>query len=613
MRLFTTILGLRCYLDSCRFKRHDLERSGSYPEVATPLEIGFVPTMGALHAGHLSLIQRARKENKIVVVSIFVNPLQFAPTEDFQRYPRTLKQDQTLCEQAHVDALFVPDAEELGLIKRMTNGEWRSRSVSEGVMANSELKTPNSKLKTQNSKLKTQNSKHSLRERYANKTQNSKLTQVLPPTSLTSELCGRSRPEHFQGVATIVTKLLNIVQPTRAYFGQKDAQQLAVIRQLVMDLNLPVEIVGCAIAREPSGLALSSRNQYLSGTEREQAAMIYRALQQASSAFQAGERLGSKLIGAVKAMLTTAPNLIPEYVELVHPMTMTPLTQIEDTGLLAVAARIGSTRLIDNVLLSDRQPIVAIDGPAGAGKSTVARLVAQTLGLVYLDTGAMYRALTWLVMQSGIAIDDEPAIAELVSQCQIEFREQGTGNKDQEGKDLNSKLKTQNSKLKTQNSKLKTSTPSLASSAIFVNGQEVTQAIRSLEVTSQVSAIAAQPAVRWALVRQQQLYGKHGGIVIEGRDIGTNVFPDAELKIFLTASVQERARRRQRDLQDQGIGDVNLGKLEQSIYDRDRKDSTRSLAPLCKADDAIELITDGLTIQAVIDQIVERYNATIQF
>ncbi|PZV16648.1 MAG: cytidylate kinase [Leptolyngbya sp.] len=539
MRLFTTILGLRCYLESCRFKRHDLELSGSYSDVATPLEIGFVPTMGALHTGHLSLIQRARRENKIVVVSIFVNPLQFAPTEDFQRYPRTLDQDHALCEQAHVDALFVPDAAEMGTADRMANGE---------------LKTPNPEPQTLNPTL----------------------TKILPPLTLTSELCGRSREGHFQGVATIVTKLLNVVQPTRAYFGQKDAQQLAIIRQLVTDLNLPVEIVGCAIARETSGLALSSRNQYLTGTQREQAAIIYRALQQATHAFRAGERLGSKLIGAVKEVLTTVPDLVPEYVELVHPMTMTPLTQIEDTGLLAVAARIGSTRLIDNVLLSDRQPIVAIDGPAGAGKSTVARLAAQTLGLFYLDTGAMYRALTWLVMQSGIAIDDEPAIAELVSQCQIEFRGQGSG-------------------------------------SIFVNGQEVTQAIRSLEVTSQVSTIAAQPAVRWALVRQQQLYGKQGGIVVEGRDIGTNVFPDAELKIFLTASVQERARRRQRDLQNQGIGDVNLDELEQAIYDRDRKDSTRSLAPLCKADDAIEIITDNLTIQAVIDQIVERYHAAIQF
>jgi pantoate ligase/cytidylate kinase len=523
--------------------------------------------MGALHAGHLSLIQRARRENKILVVSIFVNPLQFAPTEDFQRYPRTLEQDRTLCEQAHVDALFVPNAEEMG-------------------------------------------------------TASTSLTQVLPPLAMTSELCGRSREGHFQGVATIVTKLLNIVQPTRAYFGQKDAQQLAVIRQLVKDLNLPVEIVGCAIARESSGLALSSRNQYLTGTQPAQGAIIYRALQQASHTFQAGERLSSKLIEVVKVVLTTAPDLILEYVELVHPMTMTPLTQIEDTGLLAVAARIGSTRLIDNLLLSDRQPIVAIDGPAGAGKSTVARLVAQTLGLFYLDTGAMYRAFTWLVMQSEIALDDEPAIAELVSQCQIEFREPGTGIRDQAGENPSPKLKTQNisygdaecnAQAARTRTKLKTQNFLLAPPAIFVNRQDVTQAIRSLEVTSHVSAVSAQPAVRWALVRQQQVYGKQGGIVVEGRDIGTNVFPDAELKIFLTASVQERARRRQRDLQDQGIGNVNLDELEQAIYDRDRKDSTRALAPLCKADDAIEIITDGLTIQAVIDQIVERYHAVINF
>jgi pantoate ligase/cytidylate kinase len=548
MRLLKTLSGLRCYLDSYRVKRHDLEPSDIDSDGRSlPLEIGFVPTMGALHTGHLSLIQRARRENKIVVVSIFVNPLQFGPNEDFQRYPRTLERDRRLCEQANVDVLFMPDAAEIGIVTRDEN-----------------LVT---------------------------------LTQVMPPLSLTAELCGRTRVGHFQGVATIVTKLLNMVQPTRAYFGQKDAQQLAVIHRLVADLNLPVEIVACQIAREASGLALSSRNQYLTATEREQAAILYQALQQAFNAFQSGERLGSKLIGAVKTTLKTVPDLVPDYIELVHPMTMTPLTYIEDAGLLAVAARLGSTRLIDNVLLSDRQPIVAIDGPAGAGKSTVARLVAQALGLFYLDTGAMYRALTWLVMQSGIAIEDEPAIAELVSQCQIEFRGQELG------------AREQNPELRTSTPQPPISNPQPSTPTILVNGQDVTQAIRSIDVTAQVSAIAAQPAVRRALVRQQQQYGKQGGVVVEGRDIGTNVFPDAELKIFLTASVQERARRRQRDLQHQGIGEISLDELEQAISDRDRKDSTRTLAPLCKAADAIELITDGLTIQAVVDQIVEQYNS----
>ena len=256
---------------------------------------------------------------------------------------------------------------------------------------------------------------------------------------------------------------------------------------------------------------------------------------------------------------------------------MTPLEQVEEVGLVAIAARLGSTRLIDNILLQQRKPIVAIDGPAGAGKSTVVRQVAQQLGLLYLDTGAMYRAVTWLVLQSGIAIDDEASIAELVSQCEIRL-EQGA-----EGLD------------------------GLPMPKVFINGQEVTQAIRTLEVTAHVSAIAAQPFVRQELVKRQQAYGRQGGVVMEGRDIGTHVFPDAELKIFLTASVQERARRRQQDLKNQGQRDVSLSELERSIEERDRKDSTRLLAPLQKAADAIELNTDSLTIEEVTANIVSLY------
>ncbi len=560
MRLFTTIAGLRSYLEMHRFSPPRLEGSvvDENPPLIMSLDIGLVPTMGALHNGHLSLIQRARRENKVVVVSIFVNPLQFGPNEDFQRYPRTLEQDSLLCEAAGVDALFVPDAVEMGVAKRIYEGDGGGREDRESHPTRYTL--------------------HPI-----------PLTQVLPPNGMISGLCGRTRVGHFQGVATIVTKLLNIVQPQRAYFGQKDAQQLAVIQRMVTDLNLPIEIVGCPIVREASGLAMSSRNRYLSSEEYEQAASIYRGLQNADRLFQSGERLSSTLIEAVKDVLKTVPAIAPEYIELVHPMTMEPLTEVQDAGLLAVAARLGSTRLIDNLLLINRQPIVAIDGPAGAGKSTVARRVAQTLGLFYLDTGAMYRALTWLVLHSGISIDDEPAIAELVSRCEIEFRDRGStiGNRDL----------IENSKFKIQNS------PS-----IWINGQDVTQAIRTLEVTSNVSAIAAQPAVRQALVRQQQRYGHQGGIVIEGRDIGTYVFPDAELKIFLTASVQERARRRQKDLETQGIVAISLDELEQAIQERDRKDSTRILAPLRKADDAIELNTDGLTIEEVVAKIVDFYH-----
>ncbi|MBV8886554.1 MAG: bifunctional pantoate--beta-alanine ligase/(d)CMP kinase [Chroococcidiopsidaceae cyanobacterium CP_BM_RX_35] len=516
MRLFTTVVALRCYLSLCRLQKS----AGGASDQA----IGLVPTMGALHAGHLSLIQRARQENTTVIVSIFVNPLQFGPNEDYQRYPRSLHQDQQLCEQAGVDAIFAPSAPEMGIVDQIGS---------------------------------------------------SLPTQVVPPKAMTSVLCSVTRPGHFQGVATIVTKLLNLVQPDRAYFGQKDAQQLAIIQQVVADLNLPVEIIGCPIVRAASGLALSSRNQYLSPEQKEQATILYSSLQAAIRAFHAGERRGNVLIATAKTELAMASAVQIEYVELVHPTTLVPLEKVEEAGMLAIAASLGSTRLIDNVVLRDHQPIVAIDGPAGAGKSTVARQVAQTLKLLYLDTGAMYRALTWLVLQLGIPLEDQCAIAELASSCEIQLASSA---------DPQNPLR------------------------VWINHQEVTQGIRTLEVTSQVSAIAAQPAVRRALVKQQQCWGQRGGLVAEGRDIGTYVFPDADLKIFLTASVQERARRRQVDFQHQGQADMSLAQLEQDIAERDWKDSTRDVAPLQKAADAIEIQTDGLSVEQVTAEIVNCYH-----
>lgn len=527
MRLFTTVAALRCYLNLRRTGNNWMRQEELSSEIASSSQtaVGLVPTMGALHAGHLSLIQRARQENATVIVSIFVNPLQFGPSEDYQRYPRGLAQDRQLCEQAGVNAIFAPTAEDMGV------------EQGSGV---EELS----------------------------------LTQVVPPAGMTSFLCGRSRPGHFQGVATIVTKLLNVIQPDRAYFGQKDGQQLAIIRRLVKDLNLSVEVVGCPTVREASGLALSSRNQYLTPEQKQVAASLYRGLQRAELAFQAGERSSRVLIEVVKAELATV-SVALEYVELVDPTKLIPLEKVEESGMLAVAARIGSTRLIDNIILRDRQPIVAIDGPAGAGKSTVARLVAKSLGLLYLDTGAMYRALTWLVLNSGIGLADECAIAEVASSCNIHLAPSNN---------LENPVR------------------------VWINDQEVTQEIRSMDVTSKVSAIAAQPAVRSALVQQQQYWGQKGGLVAEGRDIGTHVFSDAELKIFLTASVQERVRRRQQDFQHQGQADVSLEQLEHDIIERDWKDSNRNFAPLQKAADAIEIQTDGLTIAQVTAAIINCYH-----
>ena len=506
MRSFKTSIGLHSYLETQQYNT-----------------IGLVPTMGALHPGHLSLIQRAVEENDLVVVSIFVNPLQFSPDEDLERYPRQLEQDYKMCQEAGVDAVFAP---------------------ATAAMYHTEPST-----------------------------------KVIPPATMTSVLCAPFRPGHFAGVATIVTKLLNLVNPTRAYFGEKDAQQLAIIRRLVQDLNLPVEIRGCPIVREASGLAYSSRNQYLSPEEKQQALSLSRGLQKAEKAFQTGQINADALIGIVREELAEVE---VEYVELVHPQTLEPLKEIETAGLLAVAANVGGgkesspTRLIDNVILPVRQPIIAIDGPAGAGKSTVTRRVAQALGLLYLDTGAMYRAVTWLVMQEGVGLEDEGAIAELVSQAQLELIP---------AEDEHSPI------------------------GVKINGEEVTQAIRSPEVTANVSTIAAQPAVRRQLVKQQQRWGEKGGVVAEGRDMGTHVFPDAGLKIFLTASVEERARRRLKDLQQRGEKDVSLEELKQKIQERDEKDSNRKFAPLTQAADAIVVKTDGMTIEEVIGKITQLYSS----
>lgn len=524
MKILKTVEGLK----SCLAIWRQPDALGEYPNIAS---VGLVPTMGALHPGHVSLMRRARQENDRVVVSIFVNPLQFGPQEDLTAYPRTFTQDIEQCREAAIDAIFCPLPQTL-----------YGSAIPETAQ----------------------------------------LTQVLPLASMVEHLCGAYRPGHFAGVTTVVAKLFNLVLPDRAYFGRKDAQQLAIIQRMVADLNWPVEVIGCPIIREPSGLAYSSRNQYLSDPERQEAASLYRALQAAKAAFKQGERRRAPLIERARMTLHETPNLEPQYIELVHPDTMQPLEQVNTVGLLAIAAYLGKTRLIDNVMLRSRQPIVAIDGPAGAGKSTVARLVADHLGLMYLDSGAMYRAVTWRVLQSGIDPADEVAVAEMLADCHIRLATEPPQTKGEAGL-----------------------------TRVWVNDMEVTAEIRSSNVTQHVSTIAAQPVVRESLLQQQQTYGEQGGVVMEGRDIGTHVFPAAELKIFLTASVKERARRRQRDMAAQNQPPMSLEALEQAIDERDRKDSTRDVAPLRKAEDAIEVLTDNLTIETVVEKIVNLYQAQL--
>jgi pantoate ligase / CMP/dCMP kinase len=257
--------------------------------------VGFVPTMGALHIGHRSLIDRSKSENDITIVSIFVNPLQFGAGEDLDRYPRQLEIDRQFCAELGVDAIFAPLPDTIGT-------------------------HPN-------------------------------ITTILPPAAMISGLCGRTRVGHFQGVATIVGKLFNIIQPDRAYFGEKDAQQLAIIRRLSKDLNYPIEIIGCPTVRETSGLAYSSRNQYLTPAERDRAAVIYRALQRGKSIFDGGNRQATDILAAVTNELSTVPELAIEYVELVDANDLQPLTTVDRSALLAIAAKIGTTRLIDNITL----------------------------------------------------------------------------------------------------------------------------------------------------------------------------------------------------------------------------------------------------------------------
>lgn len=255
------------------------------------LSVGLVPTMGYLHEGHKSLIDRAVEENDRVVVSVFVNPMQFGPTEDLASYPRDLNRDAALCEAAGADLIFNPEPENM---------------------------------------------------------YSSDFSSFIDMSTLTKGLCGKSRPIHFRGVCTVVGKLFNIVQPDKAYFGQKDAQQLAVIRHMVNDLNFNLEIVGCPIIREEDGLAKSSRNTYLSPEERQAALILSKSLERGRELIEAGERDAETIKQAITDLIQTEPLAKIDYVELVDWNTLEPVEQIEGPVLNAIAVYIGKTRLIDN-------------------------------------------------------------------------------------------------------------------------------------------------------------------------------------------------------------------------------------------------------------------------
>ncbi|MGZ4788250.1 MAG: pantoate--beta-alanine ligase [Terriglobales bacterium] len=257
--------------------------------------LAFVPTMGALHAGHLSLVKAARGQSDCVAASIFVNPLQFGPNEDFGKYPRTFERDRQLLEAEKVDVLFAPKVESM---------------YPQGAKTTVEV------------------------------------------ADLSDRLDGRSRPGHFKGVTTVVSKLLNIVQPDVAFFGQKDAAQVAIIRRMVRDLNMDVQIAVCPIVREPDGLAMSSRNSYLEPQQRKQALVLNRALMRIQFLADRGERNVQSLIAAGKQVVSEEPGVKLDYVEVVDPDTLEPVADLPKTALVAIAAWVGTTRLIDNLLLS---------------------------------------------------------------------------------------------------------------------------------------------------------------------------------------------------------------------------------------------------------------------
>lgn len=264
-------------------------------------KIGFVPTMGALHEGHLSLVRRARAMSDIVVVSIFINPIQFGRGEDFDQYPRDLARDAEMVSTRGVDYLFAPNIDEV-----------YPEDFSSFVVVE----------------------------------------------ELSDKLCGITRPGHFRGVTTVVMKLFNIIQPDFAFFGQKDAQQATIIKRMARDLCLDTEVVICPIVREPDGLAMSSRNAYLSADERKAATVLYRALQEARALYESGEREANKIIGAMRQMIEAEPLARIDYVAIVDNETLEPISTIgeDQQALIPLAVYLGRTRLIDNIVLNSNIP-----------------------------------------------------------------------------------------------------------------------------------------------------------------------------------------------------------------------------------------------------------------
>jgi pantoate--beta-alanine ligase len=285
-----TIVDLRAACDAAR---------------AQGRRVGLVPTMGYLHEGHRSLMRAARAGADFVVVTIFVNPLQFGANEDLDAYPRDVSGDLAQCEQEHVDVVFAP-------------------TVAEMYPSGAPLTT-------------------------------------VHVAGLTDGMCGAARPTHFDGVTTVVTKLFSITGPCTAYFGRKDAQQVAVVARMAADLNLPVDVIGCPLVREPDGLAMSSRNAYLTAEQRDAALVLSRALEAAAASVQAGERGADAIVALIEELVAIEPLVELEYADVRDAHTLMPLTALDGEVLVALAARVGTTRLIDNITLSVHGATVTAD------------------------------------------------------------------------------------------------------------------------------------------------------------------------------------------------------------------------------------------------------------
>ncbi len=475
--------------------------------------------MGNLHKGHQELIHSAkRSKDNLTLLSIFINPLQFDDKEDLINYPRTLDKDIEIAFNSGADAIFIP----------------------------------------------------SINEVYPNK--QTKVKSMKASISLSKTLCGLHRKGHFDGVCTVINRLLEIIKPEIIYLGEKDWQQLLIIKKMVKDNNIKISIKSVDTQRDKDGIPFSSRNNLLLKSDREKLKLFSNILFYAKENFKLTKNIDINNI--LKKLKEIDINV--EYLTHLNAFNLQKPSHESNITILAGAIICGNTRLIDHVFLMKRKPIIAIDGPAGAGKSTISKLLSNKLDFIYLDTGAMYRALSWYLIKEKINYENIKELNAILKEISITFK--SVSNSDQE---------------------------------VMVNKHNVTDKIRSPEINEIVASIASMKPVREFLVQEQRKIGSKGGIVAEGRDIGSKVFPNSELKIFLTATINERAKRRKIDLENLGYENIDFEQLKNQIEKRDYNDSNREISPLVQAKDAIEIISDGLNVEEIVEQILEIYLDTI--